>query len=244
MITGPNIDELERETEERTRRNYGHWHDALEELLNAYLAAFRAVGAFEVTEENRQQQLWLRLVSLCFNSLKWAMVLWKTGYYTQALILARSVFENWLVCMDTIEHGDTVDSLLSGGRLPTFKEMADRSLSSELQQWFYGPSASSNVSVYGFLSTFSHPRFRASSTQVDPQGHTLRVGPHYDETLAIVAYYYVAQAAVKMSEFATRMVPRENQEDVVRTHLQPGVDRANECVDEALTKAKALLDQS
>ena len=212
--------------------------EALEDLLNAYLAAFRAVGGFTPTKDNRHQELWLRLVSRSFNTMRWGRTLVRTGYPAQAFILARSALEDWLACMDSIEHEETVEALLQGGHIVRFTDMVKRSLPVELGAW-WGGGADDKV-TYGFLSTFSHPRYRSVVMQLDPESLTLRVGPFYDEILFLASWSQVTQAAVRMAEFAARIVPAARHHDTLDVVLGPAVDKANIWLVEADTYAQVL----
>ena len=107
----PNLDEIEQQVAQETRRLEAKTLANIEALLNAFLPAFRETGQFTPTENNRQQQVWWLLVGQSFNSLRWGFHLLQLGYYTQALILERSVEENWLVCQDCLGHPQTVQAL-------------------------------------------------------------------------------------------------------------------------------------
>lgn len=243
-MIGPSVDEGDRAAEAETRKYHGDWWDALEGLLNAYLAAFRAVGQFKVSEENRLQQMQLRLVSRSFNSLRQAMNLWTATYYSQAIILARAVLEDWLVCMDSLQFEETIEVLAKGEQPKSFKAMADRSLTPELRDWFYG-SEPPDEGMYGFMSTLSHPRSRALAVQIgnDQDGTSLRLGAKYDQTLATVTFSCVSEAAVKMAEFAFRMVPPDKQDEVYASHMGQAMDTAKQHLQEAWERAKAMLDE-
>ena len=109
----PNVDELEQGVRTETYLKHRDWLVALENLLNAYIAVFRESGPFYPSEENRREKVWLLLTARSFNSMRWAYELVRTGYYSQAMLLTRSVFEDWLVCMDAIGHDQTVDAISS-----------------------------------------------------------------------------------------------------------------------------------
>ncbi len=241
----PSVDDADRAAEEETQKHHADWWDAFNGLLNAYLSAFHAVGQFKVSENNRLQQMLLRSVSRSFNSLHQALNLWTATYYSQSIILARSVLEDWLVCMDALSHEETIDALANRERPITFKAMAERSLTAELIEWFYGGSTPENEGIYGFLSTFSHPRSRALAVQIDSgqDGNSLRLGPRYNQILATVTYSSITEVAVKMAEFAFRMIPAGKQNEVYSSHMSPAMDTAKQRLHEAWVKAKAMLDE-
>ena len=123
----PNLDEVEQQVSQETRHREVETLASIEALLNAFLPAFRETGQFTPVDTNRREQVWWLLVGQSFNSLRWAFHLLHHCYYTQALILERSVEENWLVCQDCREPPETVQALFDDSkRMPTFRDMANR----------------------------------------------------------------------------------------------------------------------
>ena len=237
---GPNIDELEQQVRAHTREQHRGLLGAVEGLLNAYLAVFRESGEFHPTDDNRNEQVWLLLTARSFNSLRWAYELVSMGYYTQAMVLTRCVFEDWLVCMDVVNHETTVSAILeAGGRLPRFAEMAQRSLPPELLAWWQG-DGDNDQSVYGLLSTFAHPRYRALASQLVQSSNTLRVGPAYDEDLFLVSFHYMATAARRMTEFLARSAG-EGAAATIADELRVAITNTNEATDAAIGRAIELL---
>lgn len=236
----PNVDELEQQVRAHTREQHHGLLGAVESLLNAYLAVFRESGQFHPTDENRKQQVWLLLTGRAFNSLRWAYELVSMGYYTQAMVLTRCVFEDWLVCMDVVEHETTVSAILKAGeRLPTFTDMALRSLPPELLEWWQG-DGNPDDSVYGLLSTFSHPRYRALASQLVRSTNTLRIGPAYEEDLFLVSFHYLATAARRMTEFLARSAS-EGAAGTIADELRVAITSTNEATDSAIARAMELL---
>lgn len=157
------------------------------------------------------------------------------GYYAQPMILTRAVIEDWVIGIDAIEHPETVEALLDGkGSITSFKQMAERSLPDDLNGWFgWGDD-----STYGFLSTFAHSRTtRAVLTQVDPDTMTPRLGPLYDESLFVVTFYHLLQAAVRSTEILARGAQRAKG---VTQELQSALDAANALLDDVQATASSM----
>ena len=238
----PNVDELEQQVRAHTREQHRGLLGAMEGLLNAYLAVFRLSGPFHPTDDNRELQVWLLLTARSFNSMRWGYELVSTGYYSQAMVLTRCVFEDWLVCMDAVDHATTVSAILeAGGRLPRFAEMAQRSLPPELLAWWQG-DGDNDQSVYGLLSTFAHPRYRALAAQLVESTNTLRVGPAYEEDMFLVSFHYLATAARRMTEFLARSAG-EGAAGAIAGELRVAIASTNEATDAALARATELLGE-
>ena len=236
----PNVDELEQQVRAHTTEEHRDLLAAVENLLNAYLAVIRESGPFHPTDENRKEQVWLLLTARSFNSMRWAYELVSTGYYTQAMVLTRCVFEDWLVCMDAVNHETTVSAILKAGvRLPSFSDMAQRSLPPELLAWWQG-EGNNDQSVYGLLSTFAHPRYRSLASQLVRSTNTLRVGPAYEEDLFLVSFHYLATAARRMTEFLARSAG-EGAVGAINTRLKAAAHDVNEATDAAIARARVLL---
>ena len=235
-----NVDELEQHVRAHTREQHRSLLGALESLLNAYLAVIRESGPFHPSDENRREQAWLLLTARSFNSMRWAYELVSTGYYTQSMILTRSVFEDWLVCMDVVNHEATLNAILEpGGRVPRFAEMAQRSLPPELLEWWQG-DGNSDQSVYGLLSTFAHPRYRALAAQLVQSTSSLRIGPAYEEDMFLVSFHYLATAARRMTEFLARSAG-EDAAGAIADELRAAIANTNEATDAAIARAIQLL---
>lgn len=213
----------------------------IEDLVNQHLAGFRQIGSFTLTAtltaDNRPLQVWLLLSNRAFNSLRWAYHLLAAGYYSQSMMLTRGAFEDWLVCEDAKEHTETVAALLDrDGRVPTFSAMADRLEKPLRKEW---KDTLGDDGIYGLLSTFAHPRYRAIAVLVDPDTLTLRLGPNWDEDLFIVAANYLLLALIRMMEFVIRLVP---QDTAWLVDLKPFMDRAHQCREDLAARAKARLE--
>ena len=177
----PNLDELEEKVKTHTILQHSEALTSVERLFNLYLAGFRRLGEFKKTNDNKREQVWLFLTTRAFNSLCCAYHLLEEGYYSQSMILIRAALEDWLICEDCKTKSQTVEALLDREKcVPRFKDMANR-LPEPLKAEWNGMGGEDGI--YGFLSTFAHPRRRAVVVTVDPESNVLRVGPTYDEDL-------------------------------------------------------------
>ena len=210
----PNVDEIERQVAQETRQRETKTLASIEALLGTFLPAFRETGQFTLAESNRREQVWWLLVGQSFNSLRWAFHLLQIGYYTQALILERSVEENWLVCQDCLEHAGTVDALFDDSkRMPTFRDMANR-LPENLRNTWQAPKGQPQQ-AYGILSTISHPRPRALRLAFDFDNNRPRVGPGYNEPLFVFTSLYILVGTISITGFLVRLVSDESKEPLM-----------------------------
>jgi hypothetical protein len=148
----PSFEELEEQTKRETREKEREVLALVEDLLNHYISSFKELGYAKVTHCGREQ-VWSALTLQAFKSLRWAYDLLQKGYYSQANTLVRAAFEDWLVCFDSIENAETVESVLYGKKrvLPP-RKMADRLPDSLKDDW----KGVNGDGLYGFLSTFAH----------------------------------------------------------------------------------------
>ena len=209
MSHPPNLDEVECGVTEETKRREPKTLARIEALLNAFLPAFRETDQFTPTTSNRRKHLWWLLVGRSFNSLRWAFHLLQVGYYSQALILVRSVEEDWLVCQDCLEHPDTVEALFDDSKkMPSFKVMANR-LPETLRETWTAPKGQPER-TYDILSTISHPRPRSLRLSFDFDENRPRVGPGYEEPLFVFTSTNTLVSAMCIAEFLVRLVSEES----------------------------------
>ena len=96
------VEELDEQVRVETVRRHEQTLDSLEHLFNVYLEGFRMIGQFTITGENDRELVSFLLLTRSFNTMRWSFHLLKHGYYTQAVVLLRAVYEDWLVCIDCI----------------------------------------------------------------------------------------------------------------------------------------------
>ncbi|MBI4282040.1 MAG: hypothetical protein HY672_00935 [Chloroflexi bacterium] len=219
MNSRQNVDEIEAKVSLETKRKETKTLARIEALLNAFLHSFRETGGFTPTTTNRHEQVWWLLVGRSFNSLRWAFHLLQVGYYTQALILVRSVEEDWLVCQDCLEHPDTVEALFDDSkRMPTFQDMANR-LPENLRNTWHAPKGHPEQ-AYDILSSISHPRPRALRFAFDFGKNSPRIGPGYDESLFVFTSWQILTAAICIAAFLARLVSEEFQKPLMNEMQQ------------------------
>ncbi len=234
MNQPPNLDEVERQVGKDTRGREADTLAKIEALLNAFLPAFRETGRFTPTKTNRREQVWWLLVGQSFNSLRWAFHLLQLGYYTQALILERSVEENWLVCQDCVDHPQTVEALFDGSKkVPKFQDMADR-LPQNLRNTWHAHKGQPEL-AYDILSTISHPRPRALSLAFDFDNNRPRIGPGYNEPLFVFTSLYILVGTISIAGFLVRLVS-----DVSKEPLMAEMQRANDYLGSLRHRAERL----
>ena len=198
----PNLDDVEEKVRQETRRLEKDLLPVIQQVLDLHWLLFQQRGQFLLTEDNKRQQVWLKLTTNGYQSLRLAFKALETGNYTQCFTLSRCALEDWLVCNDCLNNEPTVPALLgSGQRVPTFKEMAQR-LPDELNSLW--KKAGDDEGTYGFLSTFSHPRERALQSAVNSDG-TLSVFPKYDEIRFALAARFLLQNGMALLDFLARL---------------------------------------
>lgn len=234
----PSLDELEEQTSVETINREQEVLNAIEQLLNQYIAGFRLLGKSKVTHAEGQELVWSSLTLRAFKSFRWAYHLLQRGYYSQSMMLTRSGYEDWLVCMDCISYDETVDALLDGGRrVPTFRDMSERLPESLKKEWTdYGGVEG----LYGFLSTFSHPRYRTLVQNIDPEQRSFRVTPSFDQSYFLVTSYYLLQGALRMLEFLARLVHPIILKSTDEVQLI--MNQANDCLDQLIVRANTLSE--
>jgi len=170
--------------------------------LNGYLAGFRAMEEFKTGEMPQLELAWLLLVVRSFYSLRCAYDLIQKGYYNQAVILIRSVEEDYLTCRDCVVNKDTVDALLEGkgelgkGKL-TFSEMAKRISPEFYERWKYN---------YGNLSEIAHPRQLAMGMVAKREDNKINLGADYNENHFIATCHALLKSATGLIEFVIRLL--------------------------------------
>ena len=207
----PSIEELEEVTRRRTLEQHESTLLRIGEFLGWYLESLSGVGSFTYTEETQKEYVWLFLLTRSYNSARWANEMLIKGYYSQALTLIRTVWENWLTCEDCEVSPETVQSITTpGGHVPPFRHMAQRLSPEDHALWYeYGGEG-----TYGQLSTFAHPRFRALAVLLEPGTNTLRIGPDYDHELFLATALHLVNGMIKMSKFFVPLNPNPPREGV------------------------------
>jgi hypothetical protein len=236
MNNSPNLNDSEEHVRQETCNREEEILTVIEQLLNLHLAGFRQLDGFKRIDDNKREQVWLFLTSRAFNSLRWAYHLLQYGYYPQALILTRSALEDWLACMDCEVNEKTIEALLSQGqRVPGPGDMAVRLPEPLRRQW---KDIEGEEGLYGFLSTFSHPRHRAVIVMLNPKTKTLRIGPEYDEILFVVSAYHILNCAARITKFLGRLVTNPTESDWGSKNVKV-CQEVEKCLNDLAERAKA-----
>lgn len=199
----PSLEEFGEQVKATTIAKHKEEIGLVEKLLNHYLAGFRAIDKFTPTNDNELEYAWLRLTTRSFNSLRCAFDLLQKGYYSQAMMLIRSVDEDYLICRDCEVNQETLDALLKGeGKLRKgklrYSEMAKR-----ISVEFYDEVWADN---YGQESEIAHASQMALRILVDPDTNTLMLGGHYNNDLFVVTCHDLLRVAVGMTEFLIKLL--------------------------------------
>lgn len=172
--------------------------DIIENLLNRYLAGFRALHEFKTGEVQRLELAWLLLVVRGFNSLRCAYDLLQKGYYSQAVILIRAAEEDYLTCRHCEINRETVEALLAGkSRVSRFKKMAEDISPEFCKNWDIN---------YGQLSEIAHPRQLAMGMTANWKENKINLGPNYIANHFIATCHALLRSAVGMTEFLTKLL--------------------------------------
>jgi hypothetical protein len=174
------LDELEDENRRETLKHHARDVALIQRVLNDFLPAFDALHGYRMQHD--WERLLLILTVKAFNSLRCAYDALLRAYYSQALTLVRTVYEDNLTCLYVHNHRDEASLWLKGAKVPSFATM--RSRLHDLPEEKLRES-------YGILSTFAHPREGALLVTIERLGSTvhLRLGGRFDSDHFIAAAY-------------------------------------------------------
>lgn len=200
----PSVKELEAQVKATTLANHKKEINLVEKFLNHYLAGFNKLGKFTLSENNELEYAWLLLTTRSFNSLRCAFDLLQKGYYSQAIMLIRSVFEEWYTAKDCETNPKTLNALLRGD--DDFWKQEGRSAEIakrvEKRMEIYGAWKE----IYGQLSTIAHVRKQALMILINPKIKELRLGSHYDNGLFLASYQSFLSAALIIPELIHKLL--------------------------------------
>jgi len=203
----PSLDEVEARIREKSSKDHEVEIDLIEELLNSLLGGFGQLGSSVTIEDPRLWWTLLRTTTRAFNSLRCAYEHMKTGYYSQALTLIRSVGEDYIFGRYYLAFPNELPAFLKGERPPTWRHMADK-LGDEGKSWY---------DVYGEQSQFAHTRKRALQVLLDPESRTLRLGAHYDQLLLTWCAVDCVQASLQIHCLLAQVLEERGKAWVDRT---------------------------
>jgi hypothetical protein len=173
-------------------------------LLNAYVAGFNKLGEFTLSENNELEYAWLLLTTRSFNSLQCAFDLLQKGYYSQALMYIRSVFEDWYTAKDCETNPKTLNALLQGDDYFRKQEGHFVEIAKRVEKRIEIPGAWKTI--YGSLSTIAHARKQALMILITPKIKELRLGGHYDKDLFLASYQSFLAAASIVPELLYKLL--------------------------------------
>ncbi len=196
--TWPSLGEFEIRVKKTTIANKKAELDAVENILNQYLAGFRGLHQFKTGEVQRLELAWLLLVVRAFDSLRCAYDLLQKGYYSQAVILIRAAEEDYLTCRHCEINQETVEALLAGkSRVSRFSKMAEDISPEFRKHWDIN---------YGQLSEIAHPRQLAMGMTANWEESRINLGADYIENHFIATCHALLRSAVGMIEFLRKLL--------------------------------------
>lgn len=196
------LEEREIQIKATTAARHREEINLVEKLLTRYLAGFRKIDKFIISKDNELEYAWLLLTTRSFNSLRCAFDLLQKGYYSQAMMLIRSVFEDWLTAKDCEKHRKTLDAFIEGenelgkGEFH-YSDMAKRLSPKFPETW---------KTIYGSLSTIAHARKPALEIMINENTKDLRLGSHYDDKLFLATYQVLLAAASIIAELIYKIL--------------------------------------
>ena len=202
--TSSSLEKYEAQVKATTTQEHGKEISLIKKLLNAYLAGFNKIGAFTLSENNELEYAWLLLTTRSFNSLRCASDLLKKGYYSQALMCIRSVFEDWHTAKDCETNPMTLNALLQGDDYFWKHEGRYAEIAKRVEKRMEMPEAWKNI--YGPLSTITHARKQALMILINPKTKELRLGSQYADGLFLASYQSFLAAASIIPELLHKLL--------------------------------------
>jgi hypothetical protein len=208
----PKLTEIESRVKGITLKNHQHDLVVMMNLLNTYIDGFNMIDSFTLQEDREIEYAWILLLTRSFHSMRSAMLLIQVGYYTQAMMLLRSVTENWLICKDCQGYRPTLDALLYGKH-----RLGNRKLK---LQWIdiaerVGAKDIIYEQDYRFQSRFNHPDYMSLGVVMDPDTNEMRTAPAYDRALFLCCFEMMIRNAMRMTEFIESFLSRLSESKVV-----------------------------
>lgn len=222
--TEPTFEEQEQRVKERSWRECEGQLGVVVSLLNCLSDGFKLLSSFAY-EKNKQT---VQLLYLCrsFNSLRSSYELAQIGYYSQAVMLLRSVLEDLLVCYRCERDPNMVKRLLEGREERfNFGDMA-KSQGVKFANWWN--------TTYSDLSLFTHPRSPGLRILVSPVEHALRLGPGFDRDLLLANVYFQLEILIRLLRLFSPIL-RSKDENIAKKWAipsQPGMMQAVKLINE------------
>ncbi len=210
----------------------------IQKMLDHYLAGFNRIGTFTISDNNKLEYVWLLLITRSFNSLRCAFDILQKGYYSQAMMLIRSVFEDWLTAKDCEKNQKTLDAFLQGENELGKGEFRFSEMAKRISDEFYNKVWRNN---YGQESQIAHARQMALKILVDPDTNELSLGGHYDDVLFVATCHALLRAAVIMIDFLAKLLG--NKATQWQTETLPTINAASAYIERVSDKAKRLSEE-
>ena len=203
----PNLAELEAKVQQTTARKHQKEISLIAELLNIYTKGFNLVTSFQRTEDNDVPYAWLLLIARSYHSMRSAVLLMLSGYYSSALTLLRTITEDWLVGRDCEHYQPTLDTLLYekyrfGDRNLELRyiDMAERVKCEDSVKDIVYPQD------YVFECKFTHAGRLSLAVMRDQKTNELRVVPCYDGLLFYCCCELLIRNGLRMNELMYRFL--------------------------------------
>jgi hypothetical protein len=150
----------------------------MEWLLKLYRDGLQTLGSFD--PNGRLEGVLLLLATRSFRSLCCEYQLIPRGYYSQAVMLARSVREDFFTAAHCINKPESVEALLNDQRMPSYRQMADSlgKVAGELTYYTYRNE-----------SQHAHARMASLWLNIDPNSGILNTDGYYVERLFSLCYH-------------------------------------------------------
>ena len=190
------LEQQESQVASVTCHNHDHELRIGEELLQALFDGFNQIGPLTLTSKNEVQFAWLLLLARSTHSMLCSQRLMKTGYYSQALALLRTVTEDWLISEDCVKTPATLEALLhrKNDKLGGYKAMATR------------VGALEAYDDFDQQSVFVHSRPLSLRVLISPETHNLTTAPVYNKLLFLSCCESMLKYATKMLLLMSRVI--------------------------------------
>ncbi|MBM4437794.1 MAG: hypothetical protein FJ029_11305 [Actinobacteria bacterium] len=185
---------IEAGEDECSRRLMACLSSAVEALFgqqNVLMEGFELVGKYTIQRSRDQIHAVICLQLKAYNSTVAALPLIMKGHYIQAVVLIRSVFEDWLMTTEVMLHPDESPGLWRTGKEgpPSGKVRPFQAIAKSLGL----EAGKSWDATYGLLSEIAHPRSLSIRMQVAKRTKSYRYGPKYDDYLASHSLFYLGK---------------------------------------------------
>lgn len=192
-----NIVDEEKNTITLTKENNQSEILLFDKVQDVFVSGFTIIQDFVYTDDT--ELIWLILLTRAFNSMRCSIDLMMKGYYSQSMVLLRTITEDWLICGAVKEYTKVRDRLLGDGKRLNYKELALRQ-----------DALSVYENDYDFQCKFAHSSKLSLRVMID-QEKTLKVVPSYDELLFFACTESLYRAFLNMSVVMLKLLNSINK---------------------------------